>query len=371
MNKTISTREDIFEQLNNIDFSYTTDNKNMAWKCVQAAKWLKDEDLEYRARYVHLEQISFGNFDNEVLQYYPWFLNYLDKHPDTPFLNDILWGYKWVLDSINFFGQIPRTQLFEIFDEFKTRYRDYGNTERVILHFEIRLHVYLGEPDKAYALFEQYKTIPKAGALNDCQACMRNNSLEVLWFSGHFKELLEYAKPITSGKVVCHNVPRTTYNKLIYACLMLGKEDLAEVYAQKGYDSLPSEEFHWENIPYVLVQLSLSNKLIKAKKIISRQLNHYYQGVANYYKFIFYHACSVYFSVLEQKQIKTINLKINLFQEPEFEHTSDGIYQVAYLKTFFLKKTKENAQQLDSRNGNNYFVNYLQKDWGFLKHKMM
>jgi len=369
MDKGIKTREQILKTINAIHSSISPENKDLAWKCVQDTLNLKDDDLEFRARYTHFKQLSYGGYGNESAQFFPWFVKFLDKEPNSHQTYQILWIHKWVFEDVIVFAEISRVQIMQIFEEMKRRYLDHQqSSSRVISNYESRMYFYLGKPEKAYAAFQTYKNANNDYCeLDDCKACMVNGILETLTYNRAYKELINFANPITSGKLSCDSVPGVTYSHLIQACLMLGKNDLAEKYALDGCEKLSHDEINFEAFHFVLIQLALSKRFIKGREIIEQQLTHYYEGMATYYQILFFNGCMIYFQVLIHSGEKNIELNLSNYKDKSFNATENAVYEAAYLFDYFKSKTNTAITAFDQRNGNTFYRDFFNHNNQFLQ----
>lgn len=369
MDNITKTKEQILETINAIHHSITPENKNLAWKCVQDALILKDKDVEFSARYTHFKQLSYGGYGNESVQFFPWFVKFLDNNPDSNQTYQILWIHKWVFEDVIVFADIRKTQIIQIFEEMKRRYLDHQQSSlRVISNYESRMYFYLGEPEKAYTSFQVYKNANQDYCeLDDCKACMVNGILETLTYNRKYEELITFANPITSGKLSCENVPAVTYSHLIQACIMLGKNELAEKYALDACEKLSHDEINYEGFHFVLIQLALSKRFIKGKEIIELQLAYFYEGMATYYQILFFNGCMIYFQTLIHHGEKNIELNLSSYNDPDFKFAADADYETAYLFDFFKSKANTAITAFDQRNGNTFYQDFFNYNNQFLQ----
>jgi len=369
MDNTIITKEQTNKTINAIHNNITPVNKDLAWKCVQDALFLKDKDLEFEARYTHFKQLTYGGYGNESAQFFPWFVKFLDNNPNRNQIYEILWIHKWVFEDVIVIAKISKSHIMQIFDEMKQRYLDYqASSERVISNYKSRMYFYFGEPKKAYSAFQKYKNADSAYCeLDDCYACMVNGVLEVLTYNRAYKELLKFAEPISSGKLRCDNVPGATYSHLIQACIILGKNELSDKYALDACDKLTHDEINFEGFHFVLIQLALSKRFLKGREIIEKQLIHYYDGMATYYQMLFFHGCMIYFQALIHEGEDDVQLNLSEYKDKSFIVKDDANYKSSYLVEFFNSKANAAINAFDQRNGNTFFQEFFTRNTRLLQ----
>jgi hypothetical protein len=351
----LDTIDDIYEALSTLE-AINHANKQLAYKCAQRAKALKELDLEFEARFIFLRQLYLLNEYDEAIAIFPWFLKLCDKYPERFNYFDVLWAFKWIIGAVNYYHKINLTQINNLFDEFEKRFKSYGSGDKVIDYFKMRLYAETGRTKESLVAYRQYQKNDNAGELDDCDACQPNNCQEVLLLARKYDKVLELTKFILDNKLKCHNVPATVYPHAVYAAMMLGDAQTAEYYLQLALKKLKLKvEAHLFHAHSLLLFCAVTKNELKGRSIVEKQLPFSFSTMANYNLFFFYFACCLFIKSLSQAELKlTLNIDGNNFVKP----LKQNVYSVPELEEWFNVKAIENGKLLDQRNGNDFFLKH-------------
>ena len=358
----LDTVEEIRSAIYEQEDVYTESSKAILFKCIERAKWLKDLDLEFEARYEYLSQLTYLGYFEESISLFPWFLNIYDQYPDQFNYYQILWGYKWIVGPICKYANIPLAKVEAIFADFNQRFKDYGSTERIVAHFNMRKDYLTGNVSSAIEKYYQSKNITQEHFLDDCDACMLDHDLPIFLYNREFQTFLDEAKPILDRNLSCRSVPKTTYPKAVYACMQSNKWDLAEQYCQAALDELELNKRNFEQYCYVLLYLATQNKYIKGREIIENQLSLMNDRIDNVSQCTFYHACYLFFQHMKNEGQEKVTLRLALnpaFIDKFIKADKDEVYDISELVSWFKKQAELHAKALDQRNGNTFYQDDL------------
>ena len=108
----------------------------------------RDEWLAFATRQELLWPAYHGSRPDLVLVHYAWCLAYLDRNPDeSPF--EVLWQYRWVVDTMPNFAQVSRGQIESAWGDMKTRYERGGYSLRPVWLNRRRVSAKLGDAARA------------------------------------------------------------------------------------------------------------------------------------------------------------------------------------------------------------------------------
>lgn len=357
----LDTIEDVYAALRSC-YANNMSNKLLAFKCVERAKYLKDLDLEFKARYRYLRQLVFNGYDEEAITLFPWLLNMCDQHPDRFNYGDILWAYKWIVDDLYNYGSIALAKADAIFQDFETRFRDYGAGEKVLYEYKMTRAFDIGDIEIGYKYLKKYKSIPKRGTLDNCKACVANYLVEISIDNFRYDEAVKEAKYILNNNLKCTHVPRSTYAKLVYAYLILDKKDLADKYYQLSSKLLKGNKKEFFDFSYILPYLTISKKYVEGRHIIENQLKLITKKTSDLTKCSFYHACSLFFLGMFRNGKKKIKLQLPPYITACHSGNVDqDNYLLEDLINYFETLVKEHASALDIKNKNEYYIKRFAK----------
>jgi hypothetical protein len=347
----LDTVNDINEALSDMD-NVNEANKQLAFKCAQRAKALKDLDLEFEARFAFLRQLCFLNEYEEATAIFAWFLNMCDKHPDRFEYFKVLWAFKWIIGAVNYYHKINLPQLNNLFAEFEQRFKSYGSGDKVVDYFRMRFYSETGRVKESLEAYKQYKKSDSVGELDDCEACQPNNCQEIFLLARKYEKVLELMKYILDKKLKCHNVPMTSYPSAVQAAVMLDDPQTADHYFQMALKKLKLKEAHLFHVHSLLLYCASSGNELKGRSIVEKQLPFAFSTMANYNLFFFYLGCYLFFKSLDQGEVKLgMKIETDNFLKP----LKQNVYSVPQLAEWFAAKAIENGKLLDQRNGNDFF----------------
>lgn len=370
----LETAEDVKAALKTCDDDYNEANKNLAFKCIERAKWLKDPQLEFKARHEFISQAFFLNHDEESIPMFSKQLHYIDNN--DPSLADhmlTLWAYKWVINALDEFSGISLEKIESIFADFERRFNESGWAGNAVEDFRVKLSFGLGRPDEALEIYRQMISDDQSGMLDDCEACQANTALDLLIYHELHDEVKKQVQPILDGDLTCENVPKTTYPKLVYHHYVLGEWDLAELCDSKIKKHLDEEHFHAGSYYWVLPFWGISRKYVRAIEVILHQMTYMTPRVSALTKYDFFLACSLFFRAMHHQGDLWLKLDLNMSQIEQADHleqNESGQLGTESLENVFLKMAELRAKKLDKRNRNQFYTGEITKQQNRLDRQL-
>ncbi len=307
----LKTKKEIENFIKKCNKNYTEDNKNLIFKCVQEAKELKDLDLEYKARLEYVSQLEFLGYTEKAISIFPWLLDCCDTYPKRFNYKDTLWAYKWIVNDLYEFSAISRDQIETVFNDFERRFNKYGAGQRIITYYKMSKLHRMGNPKEALLYLRASESISEKGPLDNCEACMVNGTLNVLFDMKLYAEVLEKAKPILDKKISCLYVPGITYPKIVFTYMMLGKTALAEKYYQLTIKNSETEDLSHKIILY----LSANHRFSECFSIVEEKLNSRHESWDDVSKCYFYQSCHLFFREMHRSGKESISIDLSLFSK--------------------------------------------------------
>ena len=333
------------------------ENEKIALKCIQKAQFFKDLDLEFEARHAYIRNVTFLNKDNLAIAMFPWLLARCDEDRQRFPYYSTLWTYKWIISNVKNFARIPLSKIEELIVDFERRFRDYGAGDKVIHYFKVLYYTAIGELAKATTEYQLYlKVANQDGLLDDCDACQPNNLINYLVSNGEYEEALKMAEPIVQGDVSCHVVPETTYPKLIWPSLKLGKWQEAENYAVLAKKKLSLNQANLREASHLITYYALKQDFTKGRRVVERQFAYSLRNVSEVDQFYFYLALKDLFANMQAADKRTV--KLNL-PPNDLLFAESGTYSMEELQRFVDEQLPAVSSALDHRNGNSYYADLV------------
>jgi hypothetical protein len=337
------------------------ENRDLAFKCIQKAKSFKNIDLEFDARMTYIRQSVFLNQDQEVIAMFPWFLNECDSKDNYHKYLQVLWTFKWVINSVTDFPAISLAKIEGLFQEFERRFEEYGTGDRVINYFKAQMESQLGNIDKSLEFATAYFSDKKTCELDDCAACQPNNISRVFLVAEQYDRMMECIQPILDGKLTCHVVPHTTFPKAAYASMRTGAWEQAGHYVQSTYKYLDFETPDPYEASVLLLYHASNKEFLKGRNLMQKQLAFALKTTSSGEVYDFYLSCALFMQAYLASGEETMALNVEL-KKKDFVVSEEGNkYAVSALQKWFETEAYRHAKLLDTRNQNTFLENYFKK----------
>ena len=321
-------------------------------EAVRLADASGDLALRYTAREDLVQAAYFGGSPEKAIVAYSWCLAQFDRHPERFDEWRILWRYKWMVNVIIEFPQIPLTQIYEMLDDMARRFRAGGYSLRPVFQYRYRIARFLGERELAE---EHYcpTQAEQPDTASDCAACRIDEQVAYHVYIGRDLRALELAAPLFDRRLGCRTVPQRTYSRLLLPLLRLGRDAQALDFHQRGYQMVRDETGLLEYLSEHLVYLAVAGDAEAAARLFEK---HYPLLEVNrnvFECFTFERAAWVFFGLLSDAGVGTMPLQMPDSFPPR---SDDGDYETAQLRDWFGERVRETARRFDERNGNDHFT---------------
>lgn len=337
------------------------ENRDLAFKCIQKAKSFKNIDLEFDARMTYIRQSVFLNQDQEVIAMFPWFLNECDSKDNYHKYLQVLWTFKWVINSVTDFPAISLAKIEDLLQEFERRFEEYGTGDRVINYFKAQLQSQLGNIDQSLEFAEAYFSDHKSCMLDDCAACQPNNISRVFLVAEQYDRMMECIQPILDGKLTCHVVPHTTFPKAAYASMRTGAWEKAAHYIQSTYQYLDFETPDAYEASVLLLYHACKQEFLKGRNLIEKQLAFVLKSPSSGEVYDFHFSCALFMQAYLASGEDTIILNVEHKRDNFVLPAEGNKYAVSALQKWFEAEANRHGRLLDTRNQNTFLIDYFKK----------
>jgi hypothetical protein len=358
----LQSEEDLESALDYLeDAKDSFENRDLAFKCIQKAKTFKNINLEFEARMAYIRQCVFLNQDQEVIAMFPWFLNKCDSKDNYSKYLQVLWTFKWVINSVTDFPAISLSKIEGLFKEFERRFEEYGTGDRVINYFKAQMESQLGNIDKSLEFAADYFSDTRTCILDDCAACQPNNISRVFLVAEQYDRMMDCIKPILDGELTCHVVPHTTFPKAAYASMRTGAWEKAAYYVQTTYEYLDFMTPDTYEASVLLLHHACKGEFLKGRNLMQKQLAFALKSTASGEVYDFYFSCALFMQAYLTSEEETMALDLVINKDHFLLPTEGNKYDVSALQEWFETAAYKHARLLDTRNGNTFLMDYFKK----------
>jgi len=333
-------------------------------EAVRLADICGDFTLASTARELLIHAATFGGAPEKALVAYSWQLAQYDRRPQDMDEWNILWQYKWILDSIANFPQIGKAQILEMLDDMAARYRRAGYSLRPNYLMRHRLYKFWDEAEGA-RYFHKGRATPR-DTMSDCLACELNDVVSFAIREGDDARAVDSALPIIQGRMRCASIPRNTFAHLLLPLVRLGRLDEAVDLHLQGYRLVASApKGALSNAAEHLEFLVVTENFDRAVSIFEKHLADASTIADAATQFDYYLASWFLLDQLPERGRGRTTLKLRLPRALP-AYVEEGVYSTAGLAAWFLEQCEALAARFDARNESDYYTRSI-RDTAALK----
>lgn len=325
---------------------------------VRLADSLGDIEAGWSARNQLIEAATMGGYPEKTLVAFAWMLAQFDASKDQYGWDedDLLWKYKWVINSLWNFPSVTRTQIEAAFDDFAARLERSGYGPRTLYYFRWIYEFARGDTQVAETWRNQWSRTKRDG-ISDCSAC--EASFVVDYLRSDPTAALEAAKPILNGRLRCAEVPHTTLAAILEPMLKIGQLTEAVSTHLRGYKMIRDNQEFLIAAGQHMAFLAYTHNLPKALELFERHLPWALATADMNRRYSFYGNALALLRRLRDagQQFVALNVPKDFAIQP----SPDGI-TVAALEAHLRSEATTIAAAFDARNGTDLFARGLLLD---------
>jgi hypothetical protein len=305
----------------------------------------------FRLRKELIHTATFCGHPEKSLVAFSWRLAQCDREPLRFAERDLLWQFKWIVDSLPQFPQITRAQMDEMLDDMTRRYSRCGAGLRAVHKLRCMLAMEMGDVEAARQAKRQWNAAPVESG-NDCPACERNHQARYLAFVGKDERSLEWVQPILAGRMRCAEIPHVTLADVLAPLWRLGRVAEAAECHLRGYRLISGNRKFLGETAMHLTFLVQTDNLGRAVQLLERHLPWAVEAPSPGRRFDLHVAALLLLERLRDVGRATVALRL----PASFPNRrGDGAYPVEELLGWIEDESRELARRFDARNGNDFF----------------
>ncbi|WP_028589552.1 hypothetical protein [Paenibacillus massiliensis] len=322
-------------------------------EAIRTADVLNLVEEGYAARSEMVEAGTFGGYPMKALVAFSWMLGQFDREPEAYDEFDLLWSYKWILNSISAFPEISLKQIDNLLEDMRTRYQEYGYSDRTYYYYKSLVALMCGDITEAGVYMDKVLGMERDG-MSDCIACEQDQFVEYEQVAGNIDELLRKAEPIVSGRMTCGEIPHKTLSHLFLPLLERGETERADKLERKSYRLVKGERDFMIPIARHITYLRRVHPM-KALEVFEKHVAMSIDLENPIAKLQFDGASA---ALLRQLAEEEQGLRPVLPASLPYQGDAGNLPGLAL---YFAEQAQATAQRLDQRNGNSFYTELLTK----------
>lgn len=316
-------------------------------EAVRLADSLQDIELAFDVRSKLMSAAQFSARGDVVLVAFSWCLAQHDRFPGRFNTHHVIWTYKWTIEAVIQFPQVPRARIEALFADFESRCRAMGYSLHALHLLRRRFFAHAGEREAARSAHAEFGKC-RRGAMSDCAACVAHEDCRYYNYQQEWLNAMQDAGPVLAGRLRCQEEPHLILGEILMPELRLGRVEEAMAHHRQGYGLVMSgRQFvraHADHVRFLV----LVGELDRAGSLVERHVADALETVQPLDRFEFLLACWLWCEALLRAGTRSVRLRL-----PEAAPAADdrGFRDVQACRDWFLGQASEIADQFDGRNG--------------------
>ncbi|MEV4413535.1 hypothetical protein [Catellatospora sp. NPDC049609] len=245
----------------------------LAEEAVAQADALGDDVLRFHARMAATEAYQRGGLPARGFVTFSWCLARYDAHPDR--FGDqeylLLWHYKYMINSLTRFPDIPLARTYAVLDDMQQRYQQGGHSLQTVHKHRWLVAFHLGDDAAADLHYERWQTAPRDGN-SDCVGCDPTDQVLHLAGRGRDEEAIALTAPVLSGRLTCVEQPQEILTALLLPYLRTGRFDEARRAHHQAYRAIRDHRSKLGTVADHVLFLALSGNAVRGLELVERHL---------------------------------------------------------------------------------------------------
>ncbi|REE98258.1 tetratricopeptide repeat protein [Thermomonospora umbrina] len=194
-----------------------------------------DEELAFRVRMELTGAYQYGGEPAKAFTTFSRCLTQHDRDPGTFGQGErLLWHFKWVVNSLTLFPEIPLDRTYAVLDDMERRYRLGGHSLHAVYCYRHAVARHLGDFEEADRWYGRWHTAPR-DQLSDCEGCDPSAKAYYQSERGRHEEAVAIAAPVLNAEINCTEQPQSILTNLLTSYLHSGRLDEAGRAHRRAY----------------------------------------------------------------------------------------------------------------------------------------
>ncbi|MFI6901992.1 hypothetical protein ACIBKY_12065 [Nonomuraea sp. NPDC050394] len=183
----------------------------------------------------------------------------------------LLWQYKWIVDSMRDFPQVPLGRAHDALAEMERRYREAGTGLHAVHAQRCMVAGHVGDRAAAEEHFHHWTITPR-DEMSDCEGCDPDGKIMHLAALGRDEEAVALAAPVVAGHLTCENQPQSILSCLLLPYVRTGRHAEAAQAHLKAYRLIEALPHYTSNLDLHLEFLARTGNEHRGLEILRREL---------------------------------------------------------------------------------------------------
>lgn len=184
----------------------------------------------------------------------------------------LLWQFKWIVNSLTRFPEVPLDRTYAVLDDMERRYRAGGHSLHAVHGCREKVARHLGDKEAAATWYTRWHAAAR-DELADCEACDPTSKVAHLAWQGRDEEAVAVAAPVLEQRLTCTSQPQTILSELLPIYLRTGRHEEARDAHRKAYRLIRTDLADMEDLGAHIEFCALTGNEARGLEIVERHLD--------------------------------------------------------------------------------------------------
>jgi tetratricopeptide (TPR) repeat protein len=190
-------------------------------------------ELRFAARMLGTSAYTFGGEPAKAFMTFSWCLATYDRgESDHDYDHDLFWHFKWIVNALTNFPEVPLDRTYAALDDMERRYRVAGHSLNPVHQYRTVVARHVGDKETAAEQYRLWGAAPR-GEMSDCIGCEPTSKVRYLNWLGEDEAAVALALPVLGGQLTCWEQPHSILTQLLVPYLRTERlEEAASAHRQ-------------------------------------------------------------------------------------------------------------------------------------------
>lgn len=302
--------------------------------------------LRYETRIHATNSFQQGGEPAKAFVPFSWCLAAHDRGEGDPrYDHDLLRYFKFVINSMTRFPEIPLARATAALDDMERRYRVAGHSMSPVHQHRELVARHVGDRATAAEQFRLWCAAPR-GSLSDCVGCEPMDKVGHLSWLGKHEEAVSLAAPVLTGTLRCREQPQAILSELLVSYLKTGRLEEAAAAHRQAYRAIRVQEDALWAVSSHIAFCALSGNHARGLELVERHFGWADEPPAPMDEMAFSAAAA-----LTLTRVAETAGPGAVVRRPAFRERPAAEFAAAELRDLLTERALEIAGRFDTRNG--------------------
>ncbi len=179
--------------------------------------------LKYVTRLLATTAYQYGGEPAKAFVTFSWCLAAYDRGEGDPSQDHhLFWYFKWMVNSLTKFPEVPLDRTYGVLDDMERRYRLAGHSMNPVHQYRSSVAQHIGDRETAAEQYRLWCATPR-GAMADCVGCEPSSKVSYLAWQDRHEDAVALALPVLAGELTCVEQPQGILTGLLIPYLRTGR----------------------------------------------------------------------------------------------------------------------------------------------------